>query len=156
MLIKVKVSDVAKDFGKQSKDIVKILSEYCEGPAKKPSTVLEEGDLNVLFDKITQENSVENFDAYFASRKPQEKKAEKKPAVKKEKSDSKAKKHQSQAAILQMAEQAAKYPNVSVVDGFGMVPNVPYYFFDGLHPNALGGEVYGENVAQTLVDLELV
>ena len=53
-------------------------------------------------------------------------------------------------------EQAAKYPNVSVVDGFGMVPNVPYYFFDGLHPNALGGEVYGENVAQTLVDLELV
>ncbi|MBE6816876.1 MAG: translation initiation factor IF-2 [Ruminococcaceae bacterium] len=108
MLIKVKVSDVAKDFGKQSKDIVKILSEYCEGPAKKPSTVLEEGDLNVLFDKITQENSVENFDAYFASRKPQEKKAEKKPAVKKEKSDSKAKKHQSQAAILQMAEQAAK------------------------------------------------
>ena len=107
MLIKVKVSDVAKDFGKQNKDIVAILSAYCEGPAKKPSSVLEENELNILFDKITQENSVENFDAYFATRKPQEKKAEaKKPA--KEKSDSKSKKHQSQAAILQMAEQAAK------------------------------------------------
>ena len=108
MLIKIKVSEVAKDFGKQSKDIVKILSDYCEGPAKKPSTVLEENELNILFDKITQENSVESFDAYFASRKPQEKKAEKKPAEKKAKTDSKSQKHQSQAAILQMAEQAAK------------------------------------------------
>ena len=107
MLIKVKVSDVAKDFGKQSKEIVKVLSDYCEGPAKKSASVLEEEELNILFDKITQESSVENFDAYFATRKPQEKKAEdKKPA--KEKTDSKSKKHQSQAAILQMAEQAAK------------------------------------------------
>ena len=108
MLIKVKVSEVAKDFGKQSKEIVKILSDYCEGAAKKPSSVLEEAELNVLFDKITQDNSVENFDAYFATRKPQEKKAEKKPAKTAAKTDSKAKKHQSQAAILQMAEQAAK------------------------------------------------
>ena len=77
MLIKVKVSDVAKDFGKQSKEIVQILSEYCEGAAKKPSSVLEEDELNVLFDKITQDNSVESFDAYFATRKPQEKTAEK-------------------------------------------------------------------------------
>ena len=106
MLIKVKVSDVAKDFGKQNKEIVQILSDYCEGAAKKPASVLEENELNVLFDKLTQENSVESFDAYFATRKPQEKKAEKKPA--KEKTDSKSKKHQSQAAILQMAEQAAK------------------------------------------------
>ena len=107
MLIKVKVSDVAKDFGKQNKEIVQILSTYCEGPAKKPSSVLEENELNIIFDKITQENSVDNFDAYFATHKPQEKKAEdKKPA--KAKTDSKSKKHESQAAILQMAEQAAK------------------------------------------------
>ncbi len=108
MLIKIKVSDVAKDFGKQSKEIVQILSDYCEGAAKKPSSVLEEEELNILFDKITQENSVDSLDAYFATRKPQDKKADKKPAKAAAKTDSKAKKHQSQAAILQMAEQAAK------------------------------------------------
>ncbi len=108
MLIKVKVSDVAKDFGKTSKEIAQILVDYCGGAAKKPSSVLEENELNVLFDKITQDNNSESLDAYFATRKPQQAKkpAEKKPA--KEKDDQKAKRHQSQAAILQMAEQAAK------------------------------------------------
>ena len=54
MVIKVKVSDVAKDFGKQNKEIIEILSEYIGGAAKKANTVLEENELNVLFDKITQ------------------------------------------------------------------------------------------------------
>lgn len=35
MVIKFKVSDVAKDFGKNNKDIINILSEYCDGPAKR-------------------------------------------------------------------------------------------------------------------------
>ena len=111
MVIKVKVSDIAKDFGKTSKDIIGILGEYCEGPAKKASTVLEEEELNILFDKLTIANSVENFDAYFkmAEEKPAKKeKAEKKPAEKKKAVTEKDKKRESQAAILQMAEQAAK------------------------------------------------
>ena len=107
MVIKVKVSDIAKDFGRQNKEIIAILSEYCEGK-KTAGTVLEENELNVLFDKITQDASVENFDAYFATQKPKEKKAEDTKKEAKPKSDSKSKKHQSQAAILQMAEQAAK------------------------------------------------
>ncbi len=107
MVIKVKVSDIAKDFGKQNKEVIEILSQYCEGPAKKQSTVLTEDELNILIDKITQDNSVKNFDAYFSGKKKSTKKAEgKNPAPKKD--DSKSKKHQSQAAILQMAEQAAK------------------------------------------------
>ena len=69
MVIKVKVSDVAKDLGKQNKDIIELLSAYCDGPAKKAGTVLTENELNVVFDKITQENSVKNFDSYFASKK---------------------------------------------------------------------------------------
>ncbi|MBQ9530487.1 MAG: translation initiation factor IF-2 [Eubacterium sp.] len=110
MVIKVKVSDVAKGFGKQNKEIIEILSAYCEGPAKKAGTVLEEDELNILFDKITQENSVKNFDGYFASKKTkaEDKKEDKPKKESKPKDDSKAKKHQSQAAILQMAEQAAK------------------------------------------------
>ena len=111
MVIKVKVSDVAKGFGKQNKEIIEILSQYCEGPAKKAGTVLEEDELNILFDKITQDNSEKDFNSYFASKKPkteEDKKEEKAKKESKPKDDSKAKKHQSQAAILQMAEQAAK------------------------------------------------
>ena len=111
MVIKIKVSEIAKDFGKQNKEIIEVLDQYCEGPAKKAATVLSEDELNILFDKITQDNSVESFDSYFAQKKPAEKKKEApKKAPKKEapKDDAKSKKHQSQAAILQMAEQAAK------------------------------------------------
>lgn len=103
MIIKVKVSDVAKDFGKNNKDIIGILSNYCEGK-KTANTVLEENELNILFDKLTQDNSVASFDEYFGSVKKAEKPQEKKAAPKK--TDNK--KLQNQAAILQMAEQAAK------------------------------------------------
>ncbi|WP_178667337.1 translation initiation factor IF-2 [uncultured Eubacterium sp.] len=111
MVIKIKISEIAKDFGKQNKEIIEVLDQYCEGPAKKAATVLSEDELNILFDKMTQANSVESFDSYFAQKKPAEKKKEApKKAPKKEapKDDAKSKKHQSQAAILQMAEQAAK------------------------------------------------
>lgn len=112
MVIKYKVSDIAKDFGKNNKDIINILSEYCEGPAKKANTVLEENELNILFDKLTEDNSVESLNDYFNSAKKAEKKKpdEKKNAASKEKKDDKEenKKHKNQAAILQMAEQAAK------------------------------------------------
>ena len=47
MVIKVKVSDVAKDFGKSNKEIIELLDKYCGGPAKKASTVLEENELNI-------------------------------------------------------------------------------------------------------------
>lgn len=115
MVIKFKVSDVAKDFGKNNKDIINILSEYCDGPAKKANTVLEENELNILFDRLTADNSVESLDNYFNSAKKSDKKKTKDSKNEsanvskdnKEKKDEN-KKHKNQAAILQMAEQAAK------------------------------------------------
>ena len=115
MVIKFKVSDVAKDFGKNNKDIINILSEYCDGPAKKANNVLEENELNILFDKLTADNSVESLDNYFNSAKKSDKKKTKDSKNEsanvskdnKEKKDEN-KKHKNQAAILQMAEQAAK------------------------------------------------
>lgn len=106
MVIKVKVSDVAKDFGKTNKDIIGILANLCEGK-KTANTVLEEDELNKLFDKLTQDNSVKNFDSYFANGKKGNSKSQNKkaPSVAKKTEN---KKHQNQAAILQMAEQAAK------------------------------------------------
>ena len=75
MIIKVKVSDIANDFGKNNKDIINLLSEYCEGPAKKANTVLEENELNIVLDKLTTDSSVDSFDSYFASGQKAEKKA---------------------------------------------------------------------------------
>ena len=115
MVIKFKVSDVAKDFGKNNKDIINILSEYCDGPAKKANTVLEENELNILFDKLTADNSVESLDNYFNSAKKSDKKKtndskNESANVSKDNKEKKDenKKHKNQAAILQMAEQAAK------------------------------------------------
>lgn len=111
MVIKVKVSDVAAGFGVQNKEVLDLLAQ-CGTAKKSPSTVLEEGELNALFDRITKTHSVENFDKFYAlrsnkpkSQAPQQKKEKKpQPAGNTEKD----KKRQSQAAILQMAEQAAK------------------------------------------------
>ncbi len=106
MVIKVKVSDVAKDFGKSNKEIINILGDYCGVPLKKANTVLEENELNILFDKLTQDHSVKNFDAYFSNGKKSDGNAKKSSNASTKKTENK--KHQSQAAILQMAEQAAK------------------------------------------------
>lgn len=42
---------------------------------------------------------------------------------------------------------AGKYSNVTVLDGFTLVPHLPEYFLDKLHPNCLGMELYGRNLA---------
>ena len=44
------------------------------------------------------------------------------------------------------AELVEKYKNVTVVEGFKLVPHLPEYFLDKLHPNCLGCEVYGRNL----------
>ena len=84
MVTKYKVSEAAKDFGLQSKAVIDLLAKYFEEP-KKSSSTLDTAELDVIFDVLTQENSVENFNAYFAMQKQEEKKPEpKKEAPKKD------------------------------------------------------------------------
>lgn len=45
---------------------------------------------------------------------------------------------------------AGSYPNVTVVDGFKLVPHLPEYFLDNLHPNGLGTEVYARNLIEEI------
>ena len=81
MITKYKVNEVAKDFGLQNKDITEKLAKFFDEP-KKSQTALDTKELDVLFDVLTQENSVSDFNAYFAMQKKEEKKpqqAEKKP-----------------------------------------------------------------------------
>ena len=66
MINKYRVHEVAKDFDCPSKEILDIVTKHFEGQ-KKSMTALEEAELDVIFEIVTQENSVESFDAYFAT-----------------------------------------------------------------------------------------
>ena len=84
MINKYRVHEVAKDFDCPSKEILDIVTKHFEGQ-KKSMTALEEAELDVIFEIVTQENSVESFDAYFAT--ANEPKKEEKKEKKAEKSD---------------------------------------------------------------------
>ena len=71
---KNKVSNLAKDFGLQSKDILAILKQYTEG-AKGHSQVLDDRELSIVFDALTLKNQVK-IETIFAE-SYQEKKEEK-------------------------------------------------------------------------------
>lgn len=90
MIIKYRVHEVAKDFGKQSKAVVDILAKHFPDDPKKHMTALEDKELDVVFETLTQENQVANFDEYFASaNKEKEAPAEKEEAPKAEKKSAK-------------------------------------------------------------------
>ncbi len=93
MITKYKVNEVAKDFGLQTKDITEKLAKFFDEP-KKSQTALDTKELDVLFDVLTQDNSVSDFNAYFAMQKKAEKapkKEEKKEPKKQENKDAQKK-----------------------------------------------------------------
>ena len=63
---KYKVHEVAKDFGTNSKKILEILAKFSEAE-RKHTTVLEDAELDFLFETMTQSHQVDSFDAYFAA-----------------------------------------------------------------------------------------
>ena len=73
MMIKYRVSEVAKDFGVPTKEVTELLARYFDTP-KKSMTALEEQELDIVFESLTQSHQVESFDEYFATA------AEKEPA----------------------------------------------------------------------------
>ena len=91
-MIKYKIKDVAADFGMPAKEIMQIVEKFFEKP-KSNSQVLDDDQLNVIFDYITQTNQIESLEVVFAvqpapkaeapkkEEKPAEVKAEEKPAA---------------------------------------------------------------------------
>ncbi|MGN0486525.1 MAG: translation initiation factor IF-2 [Acutalibacteraceae bacterium] len=73
---KYRVHEVAKDFGTNSKKILAILEKYSD-EARTHMAALEDRELDIIFETITQENAVESFDAYFAAGEKQREQAEK-------------------------------------------------------------------------------
>jgi translation initiation factor IF-2 len=77
-MIKYKIKDVAADFGMPAKEIMQIVEKFFEKP-KSNSQVLEDDQLNVIFDYITQTNQIESLEVVFATaqaKKAEEPKAE--------------------------------------------------------------------------------
>jgi len=83
-LIKYRVHEVAKDFKMNSKDIAQILTEYATTP-KNHMQVLEENELDLIFEYLTQHNQVEDLAEVFAvqenTAKQEEKALETAPVV---------------------------------------------------------------------------
>ena len=79
---KNKLNEVAKDFNMQSKAIIELLGKYFDGEKKSQAT-LEDKEMDVIFDVLTKQHSVESFDDYFAMQKEIKEPAPKKEAAKK-------------------------------------------------------------------------
>ena len=61
---KYRIRDVAKDFGMTTKEISDIVSKYFEKP-KSNMQVLEDQQLNVLFEHITQHHQIDSLEQVF-------------------------------------------------------------------------------------------
>ena len=104
MTNKYKISELAKDFGLTSKDIIKIIAEKT-GADKKSGAALDEKEISLVFDTLTKQNEVKSFADYFATG------AESRAAAKKAREEEKNKKLAEQMAILEQLKAAAAAQN---------------------------------------------
>ena len=104
MTNKYKISELAKDFGLTSKDIIKIVAEKT-GAEKKSGAALDEKEISLVFDTLTKQSEVKSFADYFATG------AESRAAAKKAREEEKNKKLAEQMAILEQLKAAAAGQN---------------------------------------------
>jgi len=100
MMVKYKLSEVAKDFGLQNKEIADILKQVLD-VSRSNSRALDEQELNVIFETMTQNRQVEDFAAVFKAMDEQ-KQAEKAAAEAAKKAEQEA------AEAARRAEQEKK------------------------------------------------
>ncbi len=100
MTNKYKISDLAKDFGMSSKEVAALVTEIT-GAEKKSSNTLNEVEIGLFFDRITKDNEVKSFRAYFETG------AEAREKAKKAREEEKNKKLLEQMAILEQLKAAA-------------------------------------------------
>ena len=77
---KYRVHEVAKDFGIATKDVTEILTKYAETP-KNHMQVLDDRELSLIFECLTQHNQLSSIAAIFAEGAKPEAKAEPKKAA---------------------------------------------------------------------------
>ena len=104
MTNKYKVSELAKDFGMASKDMIAVIAE-ATGAEKKSGASLNEGEIGLVFEYITKKNQVKSFDGYFATG------ADARAAAAKAREEERNKKFAEQMAILEQLKAAAAAQN---------------------------------------------
>ena len=126
---KYRVHEVAKDFGLPTKQITEILTQYAQTP-KNHMQVLEDGELSLIFEYLTQHNPVSGIQVIFAEgmkpaadKKPEpvtEKKAEPKREAPRVSAAPKAepaqKKPEAKPAHQQPSQPVSRVPKTKVVD----------------------------------------
>ena len=126
---KYRVHEVAKDFGLPTKQITEILTQYAQTP-KNHMQVLEDGELSLIFEYLTQHNPVSGIQVIFAEgmkpaadKKPEpvtEKKAEPKKEASRVSAAPKAepaqKKPEAKPAHQQPSQPVSRVPKTKVVD----------------------------------------
>ena len=108
-MIKYRIHEVAKDFNVSSKVISQILTDYVAAP-KNHMQVLENHELNVIFDYMTQHNQVASLEEIFnvtPKAEPAKAAPAKQQAAQEKKQDNKAAKPAEKSAATAPAAQAA-------------------------------------------------
>lgn len=112
-LIKYRVHEVAKDFGLSTKEIADILTKYASAP-KNHMQVLEDRELALIFEYLTQRNQVDSIESIYADtyheRKPEPQQQAQRPR---------------QSAPAPQQQSAASTPHQNVVQQVQQVQQRP-------------------------------
>ncbi len=112
---KYRVHEVAKDFGLTTKQVTEILTKYAQTP-KNHMQVLEDHELSLIFEYLTQHNQVSGIQVIFADgAKPNEKKESAKAAPAKKAAPAQ-KNNEKPAKPQQEKQPMSRVPKTKVVD----------------------------------------
>ena len=136
-MVKYRVHEVAKDFGLTSKVITEILTKYATTP-KNHMQVLEDRELDIIFEYLTSTNQMESIAEVFADAAP--KAEEKKPAAAEKKAETSTPEKKAGAAAPAQADgkpaqpkkeekprQPKGQPQKRVIDTSGVTINIEKY-----------------------------
>ena len=107
---KYRVHEVAKDFGVSTKEITEILTKYRSAP-KNHMQVLDDTDLSVIFEYLTQHNQVSDMEGTLNAQGASRKKPEQSKAETKQQTESKR-----EEPIVQQQPTQSKVKQVHRID----------------------------------------
>ena len=110
---KYRVHEVAKDFGVSTKEITEILAKYRSAP-KNHMQVLDDTDLSVIFEYLTQHNQVSDMEGTLNAQGASRKKPEQSKAETKQQTESKR-----EEPIVQQQPTQSKVKQVHRIDPRG-------------------------------------
>ena len=110
---KYRVHEVAKDFGVSTKEITEILTKYRSAP-KNHMQVLDDTDLSVIFEYLTQHNQVSDMEGTLNAQGASRKKQEQSKAETKQQTESKR-----EEPIVQQQPTQSKVKQVHRIDTRG-------------------------------------